>query len=90
MNTFQVALVYNSVMSFAYFFYNETVTGLRISNAGFAPSTSSGSNGESFTIPGVFSSFANLASGSNTDVPGFYAFRVDLSIIVQPGGNNML
>ena len=81
-----MALIYNAGISFAFFFYNETVMGLRSAIAGFAPSTSSGRNGGSLTIPGVFTNTTDLTSGSNTDVPGSYAFRVDLSIIVQPGG----
>ena len=85
MNTFQVVLVYNAGISFAFFFYNETVMGLRSAIVGFAPSRYD-LNGESFMIPGVFTNTTDLTSGSNTGVPGFYAFRVDLSFIVQPGG----
>ena len=85
MNTFQVALVYNARTSFVFFFYNETVMGTRSAIAGFAPSRYD-LNGKSFVIPGVFTNSTDLTSGSNTGVPGFYAFRVDLSIIVQPGG----
>ena len=85
-----MALIYNAGMSFAFFFYNETVMGLRSAIAGFAPSRYDLS-GESFMIPGVFTSTTDLTSGSNTGVPGFYAFRVDLSFIAQPRGmsNNL-
>ena len=93
MNTFQVALIYNNDTSFVLFFYNETLfegingNETRI-NAGFAPS-SFGSSGEPFMIPGVFidnSTNLDLAGGNNTGVPGFYAFRVDRPVILQPGG----
>ena len=87
MNTFQVALVYNRGTSFVFFFYDETVTGFRAINAGFSPSSSVGSSRRPFNVPGVFTNSVNLISGSNTGVPGFYAFRVDLpEFISQPGG----
>ena len=82
-----MALIYNTEMSFTFFFYNETVMGLRSAIAGFAPSRYD-LNGGSFMIPGVFTNTTDLTSGSNTGVPGFYAFHVDLSFIVQPGGTN--
>ena len=78
-------------MSFVFFFYNDTFTGFpRRANVGFAPSTSSGSRGESFMIPGVFTNGIELLNGSNTGAPGSYAFRVDLPIILQPGGIDVL
>ena len=89
MNTFQVALIYNARLSFVFFFYDETVMGLRSAIAGFAPSRYD-LNGESFIIPGVFTNTIDLTSGSNTGVPGFFAFRVDLSVITQPEGTLLL
>ena len=69
------------------FFYDETVMGFRTAIAGFAPSFRR--IGRSFTIPGVFTNNATLTSESNTGVPGFYAFRVDLPFIIEPGGMYM-
>ena len=87
MNTFQVALVYNTKTSFAFFFYDQIVTQFS-NNAGFATSNRYDDNRRSFMIPGVH--FSNpdmiLTTGSNTGVPGFYAFRVDRTVITQPGG----
>lgn len=53
-------------------------------NAGFSPTFSS--IGEPFNVPGVFSADARLESDSNTGIPGFFAYRVDSSSIIQPGG----
>ena len=86
MNTFQAALVYNEEDSFVFFFYNETISAFRRINAGLAPSTSFGSS-EPFMIPGVFNGNVTLANGSNTGVPGFYAFRVDSAFLVEPDGS---
>ena len=78
-------------MSFVFFFYNDTFTGFpRIANVGFAPSTSSGSRGESFMIPGVFTNGTDLINGSNTGAGAFYAFRVDRTFITQAGGMFLL
>ena len=53
-------------------------------NVGFSPS--SRSSGEPFMIPGVFLGDVNVANGSNTNVTGFYAFRVDQNVILEPRG----
>ena len=81
-----MALIHNNGTSFAFFFYNETVTEPRSANAGFASPSSFGNRGEFFMIPGVFSNSVDLTRSGNTGVPGFYAFRVDRSFITQPGG----
>lgn len=41
-------------------------------------------------IPGVFSGATNLANFSNTGVPGFYAYRVDTAVVIQPRGIKLL
>ncbi len=37
-------------------------------------------------IPGVLSGTVDIVGGSNTEVSGFYAYRVDQGIITGPGG----
>lgn len=89
-NTFQVALVYNQDTSFVFFFYDEiNLSGSRIANIGFNPTSFCCTPGVPFNVPGVFSGGATLSDvvdGSNTGVPGFYAYRVDMEVIIQPGG----
>lgn len=86
-STFQVALAYNNDSSFAFFFYDEVNVDSSQVNIGFSPS-SFDTTGSSFMLPGVLngSSGLDVAGGSNTGVPGFYAFRIDLDIIIQPQG----
>ena len=83
-NTFQVALACNSVNSFVFFFYEETNVPSRFVTVGFSPSSSGGSTGQSFMIPR--SDTNNIENGTNTGVPGFYAYRTDRDIILQPEG----
>ncbi len=86
-NTFQVALIYNNNVSFVFFFYDEINIDSRSVNIGFrSPNNNNG--GESFMLPGVLSGSTelNLTSTGNTDIPGFFAYRVDLNFIVQPQG----
>ena len=87
-NTFQVALVYNNETSFAFFFYNETNIPLSPVVVGFSPSSSVGSTHQSFMIPR--SGVVDTENGTNTGVPGFYAYRLTSEIILQPQGTMII
>lgn len=86
-NTFQVALVYNREISFIFFFYNETSVPSNSVVIGFSPPNL---NADSFMIPR--NNTDNVESNSNTltGVPGFYAYRTDLNMIIQPRGMHMM
>lgn len=87
-NTFQVALVYNSEISFIFFFYEETNVPSRLVVVGFSPSSAFGSTLSSFMIPR--SDIDDIEDNSNAGVPGFYAFRTDTIYILQPDGAKSL
>ena len=75
-NTFQAVLVYNSEVSIVFFFYEETTVRAGSAVVGIS------------SDQGVFrnSEVNNFEENGNTGVPGFYAYRVDTSTILQPGG----
>lgn len=75
-NSFQAALVYNNEISFALFFYEEAT--VQVGSVIVGLNSNSG--------PAFTSSTANIEETSNTGVTGFYAYRVDTSVILQPGG----
>ena len=78
-NTFQVVLATDGEKSFVFFIYYDIQWGS--GGVGF----SAGDGVRSFT-----DSLASeaLDHGSNVDIPGVYAYRVDLPTIISPGGQS--
>lgn len=91
MNTFQAALVFNNDTTIAFFFYDQVATLTPgFANAGFSPAPSFPIPVDSFMVPGVLSGTIDLADRSNTGVPGFYAYRIDNAVVIQPTGRKEL
>lgn len=86
-NTFQVALVFNNGSSFVFFNYDKVVPSRSssLTLAGLSPSRVRDTR-DSIVIPEVLDGSENLANLSNTGEPGFYAYRVDQTFIVEPTG----
>jgi len=78
-NTFQVVLATDGEKSFVFFIYHDIQWGS--GGVGF----NAGDGVRSFT-----DSLASgaLDHGSNVDIPGVYAYRVDLPTIISPGGQS--
>lgn len=83
--TYQAVLASSSNTSYVYYFYGDMQWG-EFSNIGFNPSFAI-PNSRSFMIPiALTSETVDIESTSNVEMPGVYAFRVDRSLILQPGG----
>ena len=81
-----MVLVYNNFYSFAFFFYGEMEWG-EFANIGFNPSfipDFASPLSESFQLPiALTPETVNIEETSNVRLPGFYAFRIDQSIIQE-------
>lgn len=82
-------LVSGSNISFVFFIYGAIQWG-NFSNIGFKPSDFSfvaDRNSQSFMVPiALTNDTVEIETTSNVGVPGLYAFRVDQTFIIQPGG----
>lgn len=81
--------MFDEQSSFVFFFYDQiSLGGFRIVNIGFGPSSFRNPSAIPFDFPGVLtgSALSSVAEGSNTGSPGFYAYQVDMRVIIQPNG----
>ena len=84
-NTFQVVLSTDGQMSFVFFLYFDIQVGEAV--IGF----NAGDGVRSFTLPGSLTNATQeVEEGDNTGIEGFYAYRVDLTEIVVPGGTDVI
>ena len=80
-NSFQVVMATDGKKSYIIYIYNDIKWGQ--GGMGF----NAGDGVKSFTLPGSLTPAArDVEYGSNVDVTGLYAYRVDLPDIESPGG----
>ena len=84
MNTFQAVIASDGETSFVFFIYIDIQWGE--GGVGF----DAGDDIRSFTLPGSQTPAARaIEAGSNIDIEGVYAYRIDFENIVSPGGEQL-